>query len=73
VRVPADVSVAGMDDIPYARVMQPALTTATVPHRALGVETWRRMHDLLGSHEPQGQVVFTPRLEVRASTGEPPR
>ncbi|WP_319464217.1 substrate-binding domain-containing protein, partial [Micromonospora sp. RTP1Z1] len=33
--VPGDVAVAGFDDIPYAAVSTPALTTATHPVRRI--------------------------------------
>ncbi|WP_297081635.1 LacI family DNA-binding transcriptional regulator [uncultured Demequina sp.] len=68
IRVPEDISVAGFDDIPYARYMSPPLTTVAVPHTDLGVEAWDRMQTLLNSRRPAGQVVLTPRLEVRGST-----
>lgn len=68
IRVPEDVSVAGFDDIPYARYMSPPLTTVSVPHAELGVEAWGRMKTLLRSRHPHGQVVLTPSLEIRSST-----
>ena len=36
VRVPADLSVVGFDDIPFARYLTPPLTTASVPVTELG-------------------------------------
>lgn len=68
VRVPDDVSVTGFDDIPFSRYMSPALTTESVPHRKLGEMAWARMHALLRGTEPDHDVVFQPRLEVRRST-----
>lgn len=71
VRVPDDISVAGFDDIPFARYMTPPLTTASVPHTELGVEAWQRMHALLEGEEPSADLVFQPRLELRGSTSAP--
>jgi len=73
VRVPDDVSVTGFDDIPFARYTSPSLTTASVPHAELGVQAWHRMRALVRREEPDHDVVFQPRLEVRGSTGPAPR
>lgn len=71
VRVPEDVSVTGFDDIPFARYSSPALTSASVPHEELGVQAWYRMHALIRGQEPGHDVMFQPRLVVRASTAAP--
>ncbi len=69
IRIPDDLSVTGMDDIPFAKFTSPPLTTASVTHYELGAEAWRRMAALL-RHEPPGyDMVFQPRVEVRGSTG----
>ncbi|WP_044495692.1 LacI family DNA-binding transcriptional regulator [Nesterenkonia massiliensis] len=73
VRVPDDISVTGFDDIPFARYIAPALTTASVPHEELGVQAWYRLRSLIEGKEPGHDMVFQPRLEVRASTGAPKR
>lgn len=71
VSVPDDVSVAGFDDIPFARYTTPTLTTASVPHTELGAEAWKRMRALLDGEEPEADVVFQPHLELRGSTSAP--
>ena len=71
VRVPEDVSVTGFDDIPFARYTTPPLTTASVPNSTLGEEAWRRMHALLEDREPEADLVFPPRFELRGSTAAP--
>jgi LacI family transcriptional regulator len=68
VRVPDDVSVAGFDDIAFARYTRPQLTSAAVPLDALGRETWRRLDSLINHNEPEPNVVFEPKLTVREST-----
>ena len=70
-RVPDDISVTGFDDIPLAQYLDPALTTASVPHAELGVIAWNRMHALIQGEEPGHDVVFQPRLELRASASAP--
>ncbi len=72
VRVPQDISVTGFDDIPFARFCAPPLTTASVPHQELGVEAWQRLRSLIHDERPSHNLVFQPRVEVRASTGAAP-
>ncbi|MBA8794140.1 LacI family transcriptional regulator [Friedmanniella endophytica] len=72
IRVPADVSVTGFDDIPFARYLSPPLTTAAVPVDELGVQAWHRMADRLGGRTTPGHAVFRPSVERRASTGPAP-
>lgn len=71
-RVPDDISVVGFDDIQFARYTAPALTTAAVSVEDLGRQAWLRMHALLQQHEPPSDLVFTPRLVIRASSGPHP-
>ena len=71
VGVPGDVSVTGFDDIPLAQYLDPALTTASVSHAELGVVAWNRMHALIRGEDPGHDVVFQPRLELRASVAAP--
>lgn len=72
-RVPDDVSVTGFDDIPLARYLDPALTTASVSHAELGVLAWRQMKAVMAGEDPGPHVTFAPRLEVRRSTAAPRR
>ncbi|MGN6326446.1 LacI family DNA-binding transcriptional regulator [Pseudolysinimonas sp.] len=67
VRVPDDVSVAGFDDIPFARYTTPPLTTASVPVAELGAHAWARMWDLLNHRAPGHNVFLRPRVELRGS------
>jgi LacI family transcriptional regulator len=69
VNVPGQVSVAGFDDIPFARYMTPPLTTASVPVTELGEQAWHRMWDLLNERAPGHAIYFRPRIESRGSTG----
>lgn len=72
VDVPADISVAGFDDIEFARYAIPALTTMAIPYADLGRQAWERLRSSIAG-EPAGQVVyFRPRLTSRSSTGPVP-
>jgi LacI family transcriptional regulator len=66
-RVPEDVSVAGYDDIPFARDVSPALTTVHIPTEELGRTAVRLA---LNRHEPQHTVLGT-HIVVRESVCPP--
>jgi LacI family transcriptional regulator len=72
VRVPADLSVVGFDDIPFARYLTPPLTTASVPVTELGAHAWHRMWDLLNNRSPGHAIFLRPRIERRGSAGPVP-
>lgn len=72
--VGADVSVAGFDDVPEARFLTPSLTTVSQDLDALG----RAILELLvaamrGVANARAEVVLTPTLIVRESSGRAPR
>lgn len=68
-RIPADLSIVGFDDIPFARYTTPPLTTAAVPAAELGAQAWARMQELLAGAEPGHPLTLLPELTVRGSTG----
>lgn len=71
-QVPGDLSVIGFDDIPWARLSVPPLTTIEMPIEdmaAEAVETLLRRID--GRSHSRRQVVFTTILVERASTAAP--
>ncbi|GAB7193587.1 hypothetical protein NUM3379_42970 [Kineococcus sp. NUM-3379] len=72
VHVPEELSVVGFDDIQFARHTTPALTTTAVPHAALGQQAWGRLSALISGRSPGVDLVFQPRLQVRASSGPVP-
>ena len=69
VRVPDDLSIAGFDDIPFARYTSPPLTTASVPAGEIGTRAWRAMDQLLTDGTVGAPLTLLPSLEVRESTG----
>jgi DNA-binding LacI/PurR family transcriptional regulator len=69
-RVPEDLSVIGMDDVPAAAVVTPALTTIRQPLVEKG-ETAGRI--LLGQRSSKQKIVFPVELIVRDSTAQPAR
>ena len=72
VRVPADVSVVGFDDIPEAEFMSPPLTTIRQDFDEVGRRCLAMLLDLLDS-SAEGSPTLAPRvvpaLVTRASTG----
>ena len=68
-RVPADLSVVGFDDIRFARHMDPPLTTIAQPMREIGERTVRLLLDILNGHTVEPVSITLPhRLVVRGST-----
>jgi DNA-binding LacI/PurR family transcriptional regulator len=70
-KVPADVSVAGFDDIPEAARSQPALTTVRQPLVEKGTLAGDRLFELLDGGEPP-DAVLPVELVARDSTGPAP-
>jgi LacI family transcriptional regulator len=70
-RIPADVSVAGFDDLPFSVDVTPALTTVRLPLQAAGARAGRLV---MGAQEPPagGVAVIEATLIPRASTARPP-
>jgi len=73
-RVPEDVSVIGFDDISYAEVMDPPLTTISQPTEEIGERVMhrlcRRIEEGRGNGSGESQVV-PHRLVIRQSVGKP--
>ncbi|MFF3848176.1 LacI family DNA-binding transcriptional regulator [Streptomyces sp. NPDC002328] len=65
--VPDDVSVAGFDDVPFARDLTPPLTTVRVPFEELGRTAVRMALDRDGSRAGDDHVVLGTQLVVRQS------
>jgi LacI family transcriptional regulator len=72
IRVPLDLSVVGINDIPMVGLVDPPLTTARVPQREMGTIAARMLISLL-EREPiaNRHVRLETELVVRASTRAP--
>ncbi len=73
IAVPDDVALAGFDDIPIARYVNPPLTTAAVPIAEIGRQALECCADAIAGLETEGQRSFQPRLVVRASSSSQSR
>lgn len=72
-RVPEQVAVVGVDDIAFAELAEPPLTTVRQPVDALGAEAVRLLTDrLAGSGGPPRTVTLPVRLVVRSSSPAAP-
>jgi LacI family transcriptional regulator len=67
-RVPEDVSVVGMDDVPMATHADPPLTTIQVPARQLGCSAWHLLRAVRDGDDAPRVSTVPFDLVVRAST-----
>ncbi len=71
IRVPNDVAVTGFDDIPFARDLDPPLTTVRVPKRLMGELAARRLIERINEPGLPPVVLMVPTtLIARRSCGE---
>jgi LacI family transcriptional regulator len=72
-RVPADVALIGVDDLPVARAVEPALTTVRQPIEELGSTAADLLLDLLENppdeEAPAHRIILPTQLLVRGSCG----
>jgi len=72
VRIPDDVSVVGIDDIPEAAYFDPPLTTVHIDFEMQGRASVHKLIAQIERTEPRQVTVPPPRLVVRRSSGPPP-
>ena len=67
--VPRDISVVGIDDIAFAFLARPPLTTIRVPRERLGMTCFQALEDLVKGKKQRGaEYVLETELVVRRST-----
>lgn len=72
VRVPGDISVTGFDDVDFAALLTPPLTTIRVPASDMGRHATNSLIDAIGGRE-SSDLQLPADLILRASTGPAPR
>ncbi len=74
VPVPGEVSVVGFDDIQFARIASPPLTTVAVPAAAAGRAAVDLLLETIGAAAGAARVEhqLKTELQIRGSTGPPP-
>jgi LacI family transcriptional regulator, repressor for deo operon, udp, cdd, tsx, nupC, and nupG len=69
-RIPEDIAIASLDDISLASLVEPGLTTASLPARQLGLEAMNMLHRLIGGEKLKDQSILLPtHLVIRESCG----
>ncbi len=72
VAVPQDVALVGYDDVSFASMLSPALTSVRQPKYELGaIAAELLLEEALGANHKHRSVRFEPELVVRASSGPP--
>lgn len=73
VSVPEDVSVVGFDDIVFARLARPPLTTVAIPRADIGRLAFETLDRMQRSKRPRGRTsILATHLVIRHSTAPPP-
>jgi DNA-binding LacI/PurR family transcriptional regulator len=70
-RIPADLSVIGFDDMDFARVLAPPLTTVALDAEKLGETAFGLLQGRMAGRRTRKRVVLPAELLVRGSTGAP--
>lgn len=73
IRVPADVAIAGFNDIEEGRLVSPPLTSVSLPFYDQGRQSVEVLLGQLAGQKVPGQVTLDSRLLVRQSCGCPSR
>jgi DNA-binding LacI/PurR family transcriptional regulator len=69
VKVPETISVAGVDDVRFSRLLHPSLTTVRQPLEMIGIVTLQAMMDRLANPQlPPRHIMLDAELVVRQST-----
>lgn len=71
IRIPEDLSVVGFDDLDFARVLAPPLTTVAVDAEGLGAAAFEALATDLRGDPVAAEQVMGVELTVRASTAAP--
>lgn len=67
-RVPADISVAGFDNIQFGRYTSPPLTTVDLQSERMGMEAMEKLLRIIDGEPADAMTTVEPRLILRAST-----
>ena len=71
IRIPAELSIAGFDDIPEASIVSPSLTTVSQPGFKKGEKAGEILINLLHDRKVERHVEFKTSIIIRESTAPP--
>lgn len=70
-KLPDDVSIVGLDDMPYCTMMRPQLTSVQVKNESMGIVAIRRLTDIInGKTEETVKILIRTNLIIRKSVKE---
>jgi DNA-binding LacI/PurR family transcriptional regulator len=70
-RIPSDLSVIGFDDMDFARVLDPPLTTVALDAEQLGASAFELLEGRMAGRRTRRRMVLPAELLVRGSTAPP--
>jgi DNA-binding LacI/PurR family transcriptional regulator len=70
-RIPRDLSVVGFDDMDFARVLEPPLTTVALDAELLGARAFELLEARMSGRRTRRRLVLPGELLVRGSTAAP--
>jgi DNA-binding LacI/PurR family transcriptional regulator len=70
-RIPEDLSVVGFDDMDFARVLAPPLTTVALDAELLGASAFELLEARMSGRRTRRRMVLPAQLLVRESTAAP--
>ena len=70
-RVPEDVSIVGFDDLPFAALLTPGLTSVRQPAHDMGFRAAAELLDLLEGGEAKDIDVLAAEVQIRSSVSPP--
>ncbi len=71
VRIPDELSVVGFDDMDFARVLHPPLTTVALDAQVLGATSFELLEARMSGKRTRERIVLPAELLVRGSTAAP--
>ena len=71
VRIPDDLSVVGFDDMDFARVLEPPLTTVALDAELLGATSFELLEARMSGKRTRKRIVLPADLLIRGSTAPP--